>query len=68
MARRSGHPEGHDADVLLVFVRTDPEAPKHKGISAFKFLKPTLRDWTDGHSPTWAVLITLTSTRCSSMT
>ena len=24
----------HDADVLLTFVRTNPEAPKHKGISA----------------------------------
>ena len=24
----------HDADVLLTFVRTGPEAPKHKGISA----------------------------------
>jgi len=23
----------HDADVLLTFVRTDPEAPKHRGIS-----------------------------------
>ena len=24
----------HDADVLLTFVRTDPNAPKHKGLSA----------------------------------
>lgn len=24
----------HDADVVLTFVRTDPEAPRHKGISA----------------------------------
>jgi alkylation response protein AidB-like acyl-CoA dehydrogenase len=24
----------HDADVLLTFVRTDPQAPKHRGISA----------------------------------
>jgi alkylation response protein AidB-like acyl-CoA dehydrogenase len=24
----------HDADVLLTFVRTDPDAPKHEGISA----------------------------------
>jgi alkylation response protein AidB-like acyl-CoA dehydrogenase len=29
----------HDADVILTFVRTDPEAPKHKGISVL--LVPT---------------------------
>ncbi|MGV0789581.1 acyl-CoA dehydrogenase family protein [Mycolicibacterium sp. XJ2] len=29
----------HDADVILAFVRTDPDAPKHKGISAL--LVPT---------------------------
>ena len=29
----------HDADVILTFVRTDPDAPKHKGISAI--LVPT---------------------------
>jgi alkylation response protein AidB-like acyl-CoA dehydrogenase len=29
----------HDADVILAFVRTDPDAPKHRGISAL--LVPT---------------------------
>lgn len=29
----------HDADVILTFVRTDPDAPRHKGISAL--LVPT---------------------------
>ncbi|MEV7015981.1 acyl-CoA dehydrogenase family protein [Streptomyces sp. NPDC093991] len=32
----------HDADVLLTFVRTDPDAPKHKGLSAL--LIPTASD------------------------
>ncbi|MEU6541176.1 acyl-CoA dehydrogenase family protein [Streptomyces sp. NPDC047000] len=32
----------HDADVLLAFVRTDPDAPKHRGISAL--LIPTAAD------------------------
>jgi alkylation response protein AidB-like acyl-CoA dehydrogenase len=32
----------HDADVLLTFVRTDPDAPKHKGISVL--LIPTDAD------------------------
>ena len=32
----------HDADVLLTFVRTDPDAPKHKGISAL-LIPPTVR-------------------------
>ena len=32
----------HDADVILTFVRTDPNAPRHKGISAL--LIPTSSD------------------------
>ncbi|HTQ16353.1 acyl-CoA dehydrogenase family protein [Mycobacterium sp.] len=31
----------HDADVLLTFVRTDPDAPKHKGISVLMILTDT---------------------------
>ncbi len=31
----------HDADVLLTFVRTDPDKPKHKGISALMILTDT---------------------------
>ncbi|MBV9352073.1 MAG: acyl-CoA dehydrogenase family protein [Mycobacterium sp.] len=32
----------HDADVLLTFVRTDPDVPKHKGISALLIPTDTL--------------------------
>jgi len=32
----------HDSDVLLTFVRTDPEAPKHKGISVLLIPTETL--------------------------
>ena len=58
----------HDADVILTFVRTDPDAPKHKGISTL--IIPTD---TPGHHPA-ALRIgdraptTSTSTRCSSTT
>ncbi|MDT5228939.1 MAG: hypothetical protein QOH94_2732, partial [Mycobacterium sp.] len=31
----------HDADVILTFVRTDPAAPKHKGISVLVIPKDT---------------------------
>jgi hypothetical protein len=57
----------HDADVLLTFVRTDPDAPKHKGISVL--LIPTdseglvRRPFGSIAAPT-----TSTSTRCSSPT
>ena len=58
----------HDADVLLTFVRTDPDAPKHKGISVL--LIPT----DVGGRGAAAVRVhlpartTSTSTRCSSPT
>ena len=31
--RRSGRPRGHLANWIFVLARTDPDAPKHKGIS-----------------------------------
>ena len=58
----------HDADVILAFVRTDPDAPKHKGISML--LIPTdlpgitRRPVRIGRS----ARTTSTSTRCSSTT
>ncbi|OBH05974.1 hypothetical protein A5695_07035 [Mycobacterium sp. E1747] len=35
----------HDADVLLTFVRTNPDAPKHNGISALIIPTPTPGVW-----------------------
>ena len=55
----------HDADVLLTFVRTDPDAPKHKGISVL--LIPTdspgvaRRPFASASASTTKI-----STRCSS--
>ena len=57
----------HDADVLLTFVRTDPDAPKHKGISAL--LIPTdTPAWCAGRFRPSAGRMIWTSTRCSSPT
>ena len=57
----------HDADVLLTFVRTDPDAPKHKGISAL--LIPTDAQGVDAaRSDRSPPRTTSTSTRCSSTT
>jgi alkylation response protein AidB-like acyl-CoA dehydrogenase len=56
----------HDADVILAFVRTDPDAPKHKGISACS-CRPTARP----HPRPFGSIVdrtTWTSTRCSSTT
>ena len=54
----------HDADFLLTFVRTDPDAPKHKGISVLVIptdLPGVVRRpfRPSAGSTTW------TSTRCS---
>ena len=57
----------HDADFLLAFVRTDPDAPKHKGISAL-IIPTDTPGWCAGRSPTCAVRRTRTSTRSSSPT
>ena len=55
----------HDADVLLTFVRTDPDAPKHKGISAV--LIPTdSRGGASAVRVACTTATTSTSTRCSS--
>lgn len=57
----------HDADVLLTFVRTDPDAPKHKGISALLIPTETPASCA-GPSRRSARPMTWTSTRCSSPT
>ncbi len=70
----------HDADVILAFVRTDPNAPKHKGISALLIptdspgvvCRPfarctTVKAWTSTRcsSPTCACLQRTCSVRCT---
>ena len=52
----------HDADVLLTFVRTDPAAPKHKGISALLVPTDTAAS-CGGRSRTSAASTNWTSTR-----
>lgn len=57
----------HDADVILTFVRTDPDAPRHKGISAL--LIPTeTPGFSAAPSPRSMTPTSWTSTRCSSTT
>jgi alkylation response protein AidB-like acyl-CoA dehydrogenase len=57
----------HDADVILTFVRTDPDAPKHNGISAL--LIPTdVPGVVCRPSRRFTTAAIWTSTRCSSST
>ena len=58
----------HDADVLLTFVRTDPDAPKHKGISVLMIPTDTARRGAAAVRVGRATTTTWTSTRSSSTT
>ncbi len=56
-----------DADVILTFVRTDPDAPKHRGISALLIPRDT-PGVLCRRSRRCTTATTSTSTRCSSPT
>ena len=58
----------HDADFLLTFVRTDPDAPKHKGISVLIIPTDTAGRGVPAVRRSSAARTTWTSTRCSSPT
>ena len=58
----------HDADVLLTFVRTDPDAPKHKGISVLLIPTDTPGVVRRPFASAWPSATTSISTRCSSPT
>ena len=57
----------HDADVIFTFVRTDPDAPKHKGLSAL-IIPTDTPGVTADRSARSPAPTTSTSTRCSSTT
>ena len=57
----------HDSDFILAFVRTDPDAPKHKGLSAL-IIPTDSPGVTAARSARSRAPTTSTSTRCSSTT